>query len=98
MLKISLKICLLLVFFGLLPGLAQAQDRSFKVNLGSFEEVPAISSNGAGTFTLFINPNEAEFSFELSYAGLQGVINQAHIHFGNKGVNGGIVTFLCTNL
>ena len=36
--------------------------------------------------------------WELSYADLEGAVQQAHIHFGQKGVNGRISVFLCTNL
>ena len=36
--------------------------------------------------------------YTLTYGGLSSHVQQAHIHFGQKSVNGGIVVFLCTNL
>jgi len=34
----------------------------------------------------------------MSYTALEGNIAQSHIHFGQRGVAGGISVFLCTNL
>jgi hypothetical protein len=34
----------------------------------------------------------------MSYGTLNGHITQSHIHFAQKGVNGGIWVFLCSNL
>jgi len=33
--------------------------------------------------------------YTLSYSGLEGTVSQAHIHIGQKGVNGGISVWLC---
>ena len=38
------------------------------------------------------------FSYRLGYAGLEGNVTQAHIHFGQKSVTGGVSVFLCSNL
>ena len=35
---------------------------------------------------------------KLSYDALEGTVTQAHVHFGQKSVNGGISFFLCSNL
>src|SRR5262249_45707099 len=34
-------------------------------------------------------------TYELRYSGLQGTVQQAHIHVGQPGVNGSIVIWLC---
>jgi hypothetical protein len=67
-------------------------------SLVSFEEVPSVSSVATGKFDAQINSNETAIDWELSYADLEGAVQQAHIHFGQTGVNGGITVFLCTNL
>lgn len=103
MLKKCLMLCLLLTFFSLLP-LTHAQDirtgpvDKFKATLIAFEEVPAISSTAGGTFSMTIAPGDTSFTYELTYSGLTGSVQQAHIHVGQKSVNGGIVVFYCTNL
>jgi CHRD domain len=66
--------------------------------LRGFEEVPAIASSGGGRFSATINESGTSIDWELSYFSLQGNVTQAHIHFGQKDVNGGIVIFLCSNL
>ncbi len=72
--------------------------RSFRTDLRGFEEVPALSTTGNGEFRARINRDETEIVYELSYADLEGSVQQAHIHVGQTGVNGGIAVFLCTNL
>jgi hypothetical protein len=64
--------------------------------LRGFEEVPAISSPGGGRFEATIG--DEDIAYELSYFNLRGVVSQAHIHLAQRGVNGAIVIFLCSNL
>lgn len=80
-----------------LPAWAQGRG-SRTTQLQGFEEVPAISTPATGRFTARINHEAETIDYELSYSGLQGSITQAHIHFAQKGVNGAIVIFLCSNL
>ena len=63
-----------------------------------YNEVPSVSTTGTGTFNARISNDESQIDWELSYSDLEGSIQQAHIHIGNVGVNGGITVFLCTNL
>jgi hypothetical protein len=58
----------------------------------------AVSTTGNGTFTARISNDESQINWELSYADLEGAVQQAHIHFGQKSVTGPISVFLCTNL
>jgi hypothetical protein len=59
------------------------------------EEVPALSSTGHGRFKVRIDDGAQTISFELSYAGLEAAPTQAHIHVGQRSVNGDISVFLC---
>lgn len=77
---------------------AWAQGKNATAQLQGFEEVPAISTPATGRFTARINHEAETIAYELSYSGLQGSVTQAHIHFAQKGVNGAIVIFLCSNL
>jgi hypothetical protein len=61
------------------------------------EEVPALSSTARGWFKLTIDEENETISYELSYEDLEGAVAQAHIHVGQRGVNGGISVFLCGN-
>jgi len=100
MLKQCLKLCLLLLLLGLLPTIAQAQEgRRFGARLISYEEVPTLSNVGEGTFNMLIDSSDTSFDFELTYSGISGTgATQSHIHFGQKGLNGGVTVFFCTNL
>lgn len=83
------------LFCVLLGGNASADGNG--VSLKGFQEVPAVSTQGSGKFRLQ-GDRDGTLSYELSYEGMEGNVLQAHIHFGQRSVNGGIVVFLCTNL
>jgi hypothetical protein len=67
-------------------------------DLTGYQEVPAISTEGNGTFKAKIDRNAQEISYRLSYADFEADVTQAHIHFGQRAVNGAIVVFLCSNI
>jgi hypothetical protein len=66
--------------------------------LTGYQEVPAVSSGGSGTFQASVRPEGDAIAYRLEYSGLEGNVTQAHIHFGQRGVAGAIVAFLCSNL
>ena len=72
--------------------------RNLQARLRGFQEVPAVSSSGRGSFEARISRDESQVTWELSYAALEGDVQQSHIHFGQRDVNGGISVFLCSNL
>jgi hypothetical protein len=78
------------------PALGQGQGQGpFRARLSGFQEVPAISSRGRGEFQARLRDNTT-LEFELRYADLEGGNpSAAHIHLGQRGVNGGVVAFLC---
>jgi CHRD domain-containing protein len=79
--------------------LAQGGFNMISEALTGYEETPsAVSTTGNGTFTARISTDESRIDWELSYADLEGAVQQAHIHFGQKAVTGPISVFLCTNL
>jgi hypothetical protein len=69
--------------------------RSFRVRLETFQEVPAVSSRAKGEFRLRISRRGDSMDYELSYRRLEGIVTQAHIHFAQMSVNGGISVWLC---
>ena len=79
-------------------GLRGVGPRAVVANLRGFDEVPALSTTGQGRFIATLNAAGTELTFQLNYSNLVGNVAQAHIHFGQLGVNGGIMLFLCTNL
>jgi len=70
-------------------------EDEFKANLRGFQEVPAISTTGSGRFVAELSRDGMSLAYRLTYSGLQGDVFFAHIHLGQKGVNGGISAFLC---
>jgi CHRD domain len=69
-----------------------------RTDLSGYMEVPAISTTANGKFRAEITTGN-KIKYRLRYSDVEGVsITQAHIHFAQKGVNGGITVFLCSNL
>lgn len=66
--------------------------------MSGYQEVPAVSSGATATFTADVAKDGQAIDWQLSYDGLEGTVQQSHIHFGQRSVNGGISVFLCTNL
>jgi hypothetical protein len=65
--------------------------------LRPLSEVPALSSTGRGRFKATIDVLNQTITYELSYQDLEAAPAQAHIHLGQRSVNGGISVFLCGN-
>jgi hypothetical protein len=56
----------------------------------------AISTTGTGTFEATLNGAGDTITYELTYGDLEGgTVLFAHIHFGQRGVGGGVIAFLC---
>lgn len=94
-----------LVLIGATASAAQGSDddetdkdqRRTGAVLAGYEEVPAISTEGGGSFRARMSGSDA-FTFRLTYGELSSHVQQAHIHFGQRSVNGGVAVFLCSNL
>jgi hypothetical protein len=67
-------------------------------DLIGYEENPDISTVATGAFKVTLDDAARTLAYELSYTGLEGDVQQAHIHFGKRAVNGGVTVFLCSNL
>jgi hypothetical protein len=55
----------------------------------------AVSTKASGSFKAKINDLTDTIEYELSYAGVESAVTQAHIHFGQRHTAGGIVVWLC---
>ena len=73
------------------------------VRLESYFEVPSVSSvapdgsAGQGEFRWRLDKNRELIHYTLTWS-VEVSATQAHIHFAQRSVNGGISVFLCTNL
>lgn len=72
-----------------------AHDDGIETRLKGYKEVPAVSSTATGRFKASFDEKSGAISYQLSYSGLQGDVRQAHIHLGQRGVNGGVMVWLC---
>jgi hypothetical protein len=75
------------------PTLAQGARGRFRARLSGYQEVPAISTDARGSFSARVLSGPA-IEYELSYSNIQNAV-AAHIHLGQRAVNGGVSAFLC---
>jgi hypothetical protein len=84
----------------LIAGAGGAHDsHGFRVeaDLKPTSEVPAVSSVARGSFKATVDTDNQTITYELTYDGLEGAVQQSHIHVGQRGVSGGVSVFLCGN-
>jgi hypothetical protein len=74
-------------------GKGKHDDHGFAARLIGFNEVPA--NNTAGHGKLRFTMTSTQITFRLVYADLSGPPAAAHIHVGQKNVNGGVSVFFC---
>ena len=79
----------------LLAAPAVARAERIQADLTGYEEVPAVSTVASGDFRAQISPDGQSIDYELTYSGLQGTVQQGHIHVAQLSVNGSIVIWLC---
>jgi CHRD domain len=83
---------------GAVGAIALAQGGGdFNGRLTGYQEMPALSTSGHGTFRASIRSDGSAIRYRLTYAGLEAKPLQAHVHLGQHGVNAGVIVFLCDN-
>lgn len=84
-----------------LAGAAVAHDEDgarLKAKLNGFNEVVgpgSISTTGRGTLRARVHEDAETISYMLSYSDMENPVTQAHIHFAQQHVGGGVIAFLC---
>lgn len=84
---------------------AHGDDGGGKTRLTGYQEVvggPGAASTGSvstgarGTFRFQVRDNPLRIHYVLKYQGMEGTtVSQAHIHFAERHVGGGVIAFLC---
>jgi hypothetical protein len=103
----AIRLLAALAAIGLTVTVATADEgaTTFSATLSGFNEVlpaaalPAtgnVFSDGTGRFHATINGST--LTYTETFSNLSAPVTQSHIHFAQRGVNGGVFLFLCTNL
>ena len=71
------------------------RDQNIRATLVGVSEVPSVVTAASGRFRGTIAADGLSIDYTESYSGLQGIVQQSHIHVAQKAVNGGIVIWLC---
>jgi hypothetical protein len=85
-----------LLVMAMLASPGQAMAEKVRARMSGYQEVPAVSTGASGTFRAKIADDESSIDFELTYEGIEGGnVTAAHIHVGQRSVNGGVSAFFC---
>jgi hypothetical protein len=71
---------------------------SFRAVLNGYNEVVgpgSISTTGHGIFRARIDEDAQTITYTLTYSELENPATQAHVHFAQRHVGGGVIYFLC---
>src|SRR2546422_7437205 len=81
--------------FGLTVTVTSADEPTISMHakLSGFKEVSPKLTAGTGTFQATVTGST--LSYRLTFSGLSSSATQAHIHFAQPGVNGGVFLWLC---
>jgi CHRD domain len=90
--RLKLTVMLILPLLAV-PAVASAEQ--IQAALNGYQEVPSVSTVASGEFRARISPDGQSIDYELTYSGLQGSVQQGHIHVAQLSVNGSIVIWLC---
>jgi len=94
-LKVSVAAAFFLIVMAPLAT-GQSGEKTFKATLTGLQEIPANSTTGTGEFRAVVDADDTTLTYELEYSGLEGTTTTAaHVHLGQRGVNGGVSFFLC---
>lgn len=69
-----------------------------RAELTGKQEVPIVSTGASGYFMAVVDTLTNTIQYTLRYDGLEGTVQQAHVHIAQRNVNGGISFWLCSNL
>ncbi len=76
------------------PGTASAVDPTqpaYGGPLTGAQENPAVATTATGQGTAVISADDSTITYIVTYSGLSGTVNAAHIHTGATGSNGGVI-------
>ena len=82
-------------------GPASSADGHREIRLSArltgFNEVTPKLTSAAGKFSAVVDRSGTSVSFTMTFSDLSTPVRFSHIHFGQPGVNGGVMVFLCNN-
>lgn len=73
----------------------EPEEEVFRAELSGFEEVPPVLTPATGTFVARVAQGGGAIEYHLTYSNLSTPAFEAHLHFGQPGVNGEIFAYLC---
>src|SRR2546428_6383288 len=89
------KLSVLVAMSAALAASTAVRSEEIRARLIGYQEVPSVTTPASGEFKAHISRDDGLIEYELSFSGLVGTVQQSHIHFGQRSVNGSVVIWLC---
>ncbi len=70
-------------------------DSTLEARMTGSSVVPSVSTAAKGAFSMKIAQDDSQFTYVLTFSGINSPVTQSHIHFAQPGVAGGIMIWLC---
>jgi hypothetical protein len=85
------------------PVLARSKEKMdhtilMRADLKGDQVTPSVHTDAYGYFRANLSKDHSFMTYDLTYADLEGDVQEAALHFGQPGANGGVATYLCSNL
>jgi hypothetical protein len=99
--KLILAVVALIAVAAMVAFTGRAKDKDnddairLSAGLTGFQEVAPKNTTAHGSFHATISEDRSTITWTLTWEGLSGPPLFAHIHIGQKGVNGAVVVFFC---
>lgn len=91
--RLALVLAVLALVAALPVAALGASTRNFVAPLSGDQEFPPVDTNATGVAHFQLNHDGTALSYRLNVANIEGVL-MAHIHAGERGVNGPVVVWL----
>lgn len=76
---------------GEIRGQIMPAGDAYFADLAGFQENPPVATGASGTGLAVISADASTVTYLVTYSGLSGTVNAAHIHTGAVGANGGVI-------
>jgi hypothetical protein len=76
-------------------AMAMDNDMKLRADMTGFQQSPPVISPGKATFVGTYYKQGGYINYTINWQNLSSNLNEAHIHFGQAGVNGGVMVVFC---
>jgi hypothetical protein len=78
-----------------MSGVVIVEAQAFDAALRGSDQIPTVLTTASGGFQAEVSPDRSSLIYRLKIEGMDSPLTDVDLHFGQTGVNGGVVASLC---